>query len=829
MSSKNLKKGIVKCINPSTLQVTILGPILKGEQYHREKKVNIHCINVVDEFKRQAFEYLIGILPGSEVKFDDYDLGGSISADIFLGDSYINLELVRKGWAQPIKTIKPSHNFEDLVIADEKAAEEQVGRFKELTKEEKKIQKMKKKELDLKPGVTATGWIEEFNYELDFKLFVKEADKSVTACFLGVITPIIPGEHMVNLRNWISKNWLQRPFEFKIEKLDEKGRYRILDLNLSSLKSPLRKYLSDGWGKLEQEAGSVIDTPTFVTMRGFQEVAMSKRANIWVNFEGKVKNQLELPKESEYHAKVVEVHSGDSLFVSKQGCDQPIKLVLSHLKAPLMGGKNEEPRPFAWEGKELLRKLCIGKKVHVKIDGIRKIDREGLAPLELTMATVTLEDGKVPAVAILEEGLAQLNMPRPGDPTSAAFKEMTLANERAIKKQKGLHGKGEGKKRIWDFMRPENKKIAKEVGLENYKGKGQLNGVVEAVISASYYKIRFEQENCCLAFSLDGVKSLERNPNMPNYEKWSLKAIDFAKSRALQRDIKFEIESIDRHGGIHGQLLIGGKDFALELLSKGLVYINNYPREARRSNEYKPIEAEAKAKGAGFWGDGIQPKVAEEEEEVLSDPIRLICTCPEVSPSGDFYLRMCDQADQLESEIADLKNLKPAVEPLKNGTMLLGLFEGKYYRCKLLRADQKGYHVIFIDYGNEDILTLSSLKQCPQMFIETEPFAFKAKLEGLILPPPQSEFHAEAIEYIEDYLDPTKRLLVSVRGVRGGAKSVVISKENDNSTSLNVRLLERGLAVLDSRISKPDREFVDASKIGEQENPELVAEINNMD
>lgn len=62
--------------------------------------------------------------------------------------------------------------------------------------------------------------------------------------------------------------------------------------------------------------------------------------------------------------KVVEVHTGDSLTVERDADGKQFRVFLATVKAPLLLKKpGEDPDPYAWDSKEALRKLAIGKKV----------------------------------------------------------------------------------------------------------------------------------------------------------------------------------------------------------------------------------------------------------------------------------------------------------------------------------------------------------------------------------------------------------------------------------------------------------------------------------
>lgn len=83
--------------------------------------------------------------------------------------------------------------------------------------------------------------------------------------------------------------------------------------------------------------------------------------------------------------------SGDSIVILNLGNNQSEKYFLSNYKAPSLGNhkKNEQDKPYAYESKEELRKLTIGKKVNATIDYVRKIVTKETEQ-ELTMKFVTL-------------------------------------------------------------------------------------------------------------------------------------------------------------------------------------------------------------------------------------------------------------------------------------------------------------------------------------------------------------------------------------------------------------------------------------------------------
>lgn len=106
-----------------------------------------------------------------------------------------------------------------------------------------------------------------------------------------------------------------------------------------------------------------------------------------------------------YSAKVKAVPSGDSLVLTAKSSNKPgpppeRTITLSSLIAPRLARRGGVDEPFAWESREFLRKLCIGKDVIFKIDyAVPSIGRE--------FGSVFINDQNVGAL-IVSEGWAKV-------------------------------------------------------------------------------------------------------------------------------------------------------------------------------------------------------------------------------------------------------------------------------------------------------------------------------------------------------------------------------------------------------------------------------------
>ena len=136
--------------------------------------------------------------------------------------------------------------------------------------------------------------------------------------------------------------------------------------------------------------------------------------------------------DANFDAVVVEVHSGDQLSVALPGgtgssSGGERRLTLSSVRAPRMGNPrpNVDDEPWAFESKDMLRKLAIGKSVRVVVDYQREIPQtsgEG-PPVKRAFATVTVVGAGEKSLqeAIVEAGMAAVARLRQDDPRSVSI------------------------------------------------------------------------------------------------------------------------------------------------------------------------------------------------------------------------------------------------------------------------------------------------------------------------------------------------------------------------------------------------------------------------
>ena len=175
----------------------------------------------------------------------------------------------------------------------------------------------------------------------------------------------------------------------------------------------------------------------------------------------------------------------------------------------------------------------------------------------------------------------------------------------------------------------------------------------------------------------------------------------------------------------------------------------------------------------------------------------------------------------------------PAVSgPLKKNSVVLGKYEGEFYRCKVLKQAGKGfYSVYFLDYGNTSKLAEGDLRVCPSEISGFPNFLYKCRLAHVKYPRPELEFGEDSIDGFED-LVIDKEVTVKFLRREGGVHvvEVYLNKKLELKDQVNYLLVKTGYVVLDERDRVAQlEEWRSANEAGYQINPELIAVISNMD
>ena len=853
-----VKKGIVKCIERESLRVTLLGPV--GEKgYYHEKRVHVHCISYFESksLRQKAFEHLRKRLVGKKVEFEDYKMGKDTNADLFLEKKNIGFELVVQGLAKPIRMgEKTSKYYDDLKMGEKKAQTDKVGIFEESKEQVVEGKTRKERRENMKQnapkkvedliGKTSNGYVDNVNFNLSFKLWVQDLNRVVDAKFCWVKTPVIKKEHVIKLKNWMSKNIYQRDFTFQITGMEE-DMVGIVEVN-GEIESLM---LKSGWSRLESEAATNMAADLYGNLREAQDEAQSKGVRIWKGFKKKNKGKTikseKWPLKKRIEVKVMEVHNGDAITVQEPSGER-LRIFFTNLKSPKYNWADADKSPsWSFEAREFTRTSLIKKNVGLEMD-VRKVivKEEEKKEIVINAGTIYLKE-KAFGIELLERGFAELNIVRGSEDVSSALKQYTYASEKAKKMKKGIYGKKSARKTFWDYSKPENKKKLKsESNLE--PGENRLKAVVERCISAARIKLRLDSEGCFVIFVLNSVKSIRGNKNMSALEKWFEKGQIMASDLIAQRDVSIEIENIDNVGNVHGSLFVGKKNYATKILNEGIAYLDTTWGKSRYHGEMSKAEESARSGKVGFWKDdavvmtlGLGRDEDEDEDNTLmetknskkSSRKELKGELSECESADMFYMQRSGSS-QMKAVLKSIKENHrkcPALEaPVSLKTLCLANFEGEYHRCRVVsRGSKNSFKVFFIDWGNYAYVQLNDLKTCPKKAMNILPQARAVTLAHIRVPQRDQEFGFDAVDWIQEKLMGKRVDFVQLSKSKGVASvEIYVKGKGDEKKSLNYQMCVEGLALpdMDNQNISQNPIWKEANKKAMQVNSELNRVLN---
>ena len=374
-------KGKAKGV-PNAGVVILHGPVGK-DGIAQEKTIIFNGITVpmpgdlnkVDEpFAFEAKEFIRKMIIGKEVEFfiDAKIHDREFGRVVYQGEDVAVL-LLGEGLGKLMENLKSKPvNFDKYSEAQASAQKAGKGIWatggSEIQKT--KVRKISKIEDPLKflekiKGTKYNGIVEEFRTG-PFKIYCAQLDTIIPVSLSGLMTPIINAKAALDYRMFVEFHFLSRDVTFTILSYDEKyqtfvGYITLVDQPLYDISKELLTY---GFAKLNFNAAVELDLDHFKALKALQEEAQSKQLRIWVDYKSEKKtiSAGSQGANKEFVAKVLEVHSGDSITVENLTKYEILRVYLANIRAPQMGNprRNEADQPWAYEAKEFLRKNCIG-------------------------------------------------------------------------------------------------------------------------------------------------------------------------------------------------------------------------------------------------------------------------------------------------------------------------------------------------------------------------------------------------------------------------------------------------------------------------------------
>ncbi|KAI8074584.1 hypothetical protein BC940DRAFT_288597 [Gongronella butleri] len=573
--------------------------------------------------------------------------------------------------------------------------------------------------------------------------------------------------------------------------------------------------LSNGFAKCQDWSITLV-TGGPVALRQAESAAKAKKLRVWKDHIAKAKAD-----DSEFDATVVRIVTGDTVIVKSANGERKLQLA-SVKQAPRQSGSvnpNAKSRDlkevgYQFEAREFLRKKLIGKQVHVSID-YRKPAQDGFEAKDC--ATIKVGNANI-AQQLVEKGLATVIRHRKDDDNrSHSYDQLLLAESKAQEQQKGVHSQKEQPiVRIVDAS--ENQTKARQF-LSSLKRSPRQSAIVEHVANGSRMFLWVPKENCRLAFVLAGVRAprVGRNANEKS-EPFGAEALAYVSEQCLQHDVEIEIDNVDKTGAFIGNLFVNGQNIAVDLLSKGMVFVHEYSaNESRYANQFFTAERNAQSSRLGLWKE-YDPAQQQVEAAPVVDQVQprheyIDIVVSDMINGSRFYVQVINPTEikQLETLMKDL-SLHYASRPAAGadqpkprvGDIVSAKFteDDCWYRAKIRRVSSEGFEVLYVDYGNSEVLPRSRIQALAPQFKTLKPQAQEAMLSFVRCPSKEAEYGVECMERFHE-LTAGKQLVANVDAKENGVLCLTLydPKMSTNAeASLNLDMVRDGCGIVNAKV-----------------------------
>ncbi|XP_061402624.1 staphylococcal nuclease domain-containing protein 1 [Musca vetustissima] len=585
-------------------------------------------------------------------------------------------------------------------------------------------------------------------------------------------------------------------------------------------------------------------------LRAAERIAKEKRLCLWQDYKSNAPTFN--TKEKDFTGVVVEVFNGDAINV-KLPNGQIKKVFFSSIRPPrdtraVVNAEGEEikapPRPknfrplyeipFMFDAREFLRKKLINKKVQCVLDYISPA-RDNFP--EKYCYTVLISGQNV-AEAMVAKGLASVVRYRQDDDQrSSCYDQLFAAENQAIKGQKGMHGKKDAATMRVNDLTVDHSRIKIQY-LPSWQRALRTEGIVEFVASGSRIRLYIPKDSCLVTFLLAGIScprssrpALNGVPAQEG-EPFGDEALAFTRDRILQRDVSVHIDTTDKNGtSVIGWLWTDNNtNLSVALVEEGLAEVHFSAEKSEYYRQLKSAEDRAKAAKKNIWANYVEQVVEETpvvEEKEEKGPVErkvnledVIVT--EITETLTFYAQSCASGSKLDALMAKLHADFQSNPPIagaytpKRGDLCAAQFsaDNQWYRAKVERVQDNKAHVLYIDYGNKEVVPFTRLASLPSGFTSEKPFATEYAL-ALVQLPQDNEDKEEALRaFAEDVLNRKVQINVELKPSSGPALATI----HDPTTNIDIgkQLVSDGLVMVEKRGERKLRELIDQYKAAQQ-------------
>ena len=531
------------------------------------------------------------------------------------------------------------------------------------------------------------------------------------------LDPPIPTELLApQARQFVVARVLQRQLQISLIGTDKNG-VALVGIVHHPAGNIAIELLKHGLARVTDWSVRLLAPPEVPALRVAENAAKRASLGVWQNYAPPV-----LQSASRVTGTVLEVVTGDTLSILPDG--KPAeeaslwKVSLASVRAPRPGNQNRPEEPYAYECKDKLRTMTIGKAVTVDVHYEREIPLRPGVTEQRPFGTVAVVGAKATDIAqvLITDGLAQTQRHRDEDEKSPRYDDLRAAEAVAKAAKKGVHKQTPYKAPTFNDLTEPRKAKAYHGSLMRA---GKIKAVVEYVFNGALFKLYVPAENCHIRFSLANVRCPQPSPS-PGSRQPGKPAEPFgdaaklhAKLHVLQRNVEIQCGGVTNSGIITGTLTVQRRDYTLELLGAGYCTVDARKIEyGEAPKNLVDAQATAQSNKVGIWSIApVKKEVAVDNraDEKFGEAVVQGQLSEIRSGHHFFYHVLNDEALSVMDESMKLftKTNGTAGGPCdtKLHSVVAALFDDgtgkRWYRAKIVeRKGPSKVSVLFIDYGN---------------------------------------------------------------------------------------------------------------------------------
>jgi len=372
-------------------------------------------------------------------------------------------------------------------------------------------------------------------------------------------------------------------------------------------------------------------------------------------------------------------------------------LALTNIDAPRLARRPSPTSPatedeaYAWEAREFLRKMVVGKPVlgHV----VHTANRE-YGVLLLGEDPETAVDV---ARKLVEEGLAKVR-------DNCQDKTLLDAQEVAKNAKKGLHGEGSAthvRKITWEV---DNARSL----VDKFAGK-PVDAVVEHVRDGTTLRLFLLPDMIHITLMMSGVRSPgtrlgpEGRPDPAQCEPFATEAHYFTDSRLLQREVQVILESHNNNNFV-GSVIHPAGNIAEALLKEGMAKCVDWSiaKVTGGPEKYRAAEKAAKERKLRIWKDYKPSAVISEKDKEFNGKVVEVVNGDALMVKAGKTVRKIYLASirppRLDAEADNSRNRQKGFKPLYD---IPFMFEAREFLRKKLIGHQVHVTVDYIQQAKE--------------------------------------------------------------------------------------------------------------------------------